>query len=75
MTAGVSKNVKIAETESAMHRTGLRRMQKMVDEMTYEVPRHRTFTQLWPRAIASIDFINALDALVGTFESIESSRQ
>lgn len=38
MSAGVSKKVQIAETECPMHRTGLRRLQKMVDEMADEVP-------------------------------------
>ena len=37
MAAGVSKDVKTAEAESPMHRIGLRRLQKIVDEVTNEV--------------------------------------
>ncbi|CAN0416276.1 unnamed protein product [Ascophyllum nodosum] len=37
MAAGVSKDVKTAEAESPMHRIGLRRLQKIVDEVTNEL--------------------------------------
>ncbi|CAM9300686.1 unnamed protein product, partial [Ascophyllum nodosum] len=37
MAAGVSKNVKTAEAENPMHRIGLRRLQKIVDEVTNEL--------------------------------------
>ncbi|CAN0376362.1 unnamed protein product, partial [Ascophyllum nodosum] len=37
MAAGVSKNVKTAEAERPMHRIGLRRLQKVVDEVTNEL--------------------------------------
>lgn len=64
MSAGVSKNVKTAETESPMHRTGLRRLQRMIDEMTDEVPRICTFKQLSLRAVDTLD---AFDPIGGSF--------
>ena len=46
MAAGVSKNVKTAEAERPMHRIGLRRLQKIVDEVTNEVLHaHSRFNQ------------------------------